>query len=197
MGVRRVFDEPKPRRAADRRNVVDRGCDESTDVDDDDTDGLRADRPPERIDIDRHGRRIAIDEARDGAGVDDRRRGGEERIRGHEYFGPRDRAPGLLEAAQDHFERRGAGVDGNRVAGAGDAREFLFESRAERTEGQLPRFEAGVDLIQYPLAVFGREPDARRRDRSRRCQAIYLGHWVLRRRLMPLCRGWAKTTSTL
>ena len=144
-----------PRRA---RDLVDRGRDQTTDVHDHDRGGVGSEARLEVGGVDRHGLRVAVDEAQARPGVDGGRRGGEERVGRHD-----DLAALHPDRAQDDLERGRSGADGDGVASPVADGEGLLELTPDRAERQLTARERFVDHRQDRGAVFRGEKDPSRR----------------------------------
>ncbi len=119
-----VLDEVHAGRRAHARELVDRGGHQAADVDDDHGRGLGAEARREIDRVDRHGLRVAVDEAQTGAGVHGGGRRREERVGRYD-----DLASGDADRPEDDLERGRSRVDRHRVTGAVPRRERLFELR--------------------------------------------------------------------
>ena len=107
--------------------------------------------------IDRHGLRVAVDEAQPRAGVHRGGRRREERVGGHHDLASLD-----ADGAQDDLERGGSGAHRDRVPSAVARRERVLELGADRAERELPGGQRVVDPFEDRDPVFGREKDSSR-----------------------------------
>ena len=104
--------------------------------------------------IDRHGLRVAVDEAESCARVHGGGRGREEGVGRHH-----DLAVLHADGAQDDLECGRAGADRDGVPGAVTLGEGLFELAADRSQCELPGDQGVVDSREDREPVFGRKED--------------------------------------